>query len=366
MYFVVTTVPLKHRKLFFYATLVVLLVASIAVIFPFLQALAAGMIFAFIFMPVYEFLMSKWDRPNINALICLLLVIVVVVSPLALILNTVVKESTVSYIELRQLVYAPKKDCLDNSAFCFYMNEFKDFLKDPKIAFYMQDSFEKFTEFTAEKVSGIVVSIPKMIVNSIILIISLFYFFRDGKKLIARLERLLPLTAASRKKIFDQFNNMSKAIVYGYIVSALFQGLSALIGFYAINLFFADKFVPLISAPLLWTGILTLFSMIPVLGAAIVWFPMAVFMIITNYSSGNMLGVYGGIALLIYGLVVISSVDNFVRPWLAGKHANVHPLLIFLGVFGGVVTIGVMGIFIGPLVLALIVTYLKVYEEGNI
>lgn len=359
-------VPLKQRKIFFYSSFIALIVVSILIIMPFMQALAAAMVFAFIFRPIYDFLMKKWDKPNINSFLCVILVVLVVVGPLALVLNTVVKESTVSYIELKQLVYAPKKDCLDDSAFCFYMNEFKDFLKDPKIAFYMQDSFEKFTIFTTEKVSGFVVSIPKIIINFIILIIALFYFFRDGKVLIERLERLLPLTESSRKKIFNQFNNMSKAIVYGYVVAALFQGLVALIGFYAINYFFADPYVPLISAPLLWASILTVFSMIPVLGAASVWLPMSLFMFFTSYSSGNEAGITAAITLMVYGLLVISSVDNFVRPWLAGKQANVHPLLIFLGVFGGVITIGVMGILLGPLVLALIVTYLKVYEEGTV
>lgn len=183
-------------------------------------------------------------------------------------------------------------------------------------------------------------------VGLFLLAIALYYFFLDGPRWRQRFVRLVPLPARDTHAFFDSFHRVSVAVVVGNLGTALAQALAATLGYF---LFGAP-------VPLIW-GAATLFAaLIPVVGPALVWLPVSVAVGVTH-------GWLRGVGLVVYGVAIISTVDNVVRPLLTRRGLQLHPLLVFIAVFGGVISFGAAGLFLGPLVIALVVTVLEVYER---
>ena len=179
-----------------------------------------------------------------------------------------------------------------------------------------------------------------------LLAIALYYFFLDGPRWRERFVRLVPLPARDTRAFFESFHRVSVAVVVGNLGTALAQALAATLGYF---LFGAP-------VPLIW-GAATLFAaLIPVVGPALIWLPVSL-------AVGVGHGWLRGLGLVVYGFAIISTVDNVVRPLLTRRGLQLHPLLVFIAVFGGVISFGAAGLFLGPLVIALVVTVLEVYER---
>jgi predicted PurR-regulated permease PerM len=176
--------------------------------------------------------------------------------------------------------------------------------------------------------------------------VALYYFFLDGHRWRERVVRLVPLPAADTRMFFDGFHRVSVAVLVGNLGTALTQAVAATLGYFIFGA----------PVPLIW-GAATLFAaLIPLVGPALVWVPVA---FVVGVQHGWLRG--GGLAL--YGLLIVGTVDNVVRPLLTKRGLQLHPLLVFIGVFGGMLAFGFVGLFAGPLVVALMVTVLDVYER---
>ncbi|UUO05075.1 AI-2E family transporter [Blastopirellula sp. J2-11] len=169
-----------------------------------------------------------------------------------------------------------------------------------------------------------------------ILILSLYYFFFDGPALISAAMRLSPLDDEYERQLIEEFSQVSRAVVLATLLSALAQGLLAGIGFW---------FCGLESVFLLMFLTMTL-AMVPFLGAASVWAPVSVWLIVAEERLA------AGVGLAIYGVAVISLVDNIIKPFVLHGQSKLHPLLALLSVLGGVSALGPIGILVGPMLVA--------------
>src|SRR6185312_5866024 len=176
--------------------------------------------------------------------------------------------------------------------------------------------------------------------------VALYYFFLEGHRWRERVVRLVPLPPADTRMFFERFHRVSIAVLVGNLGTALAQAAAATLGYFIFGA----------PVPLIW-GAATLFAaLVPLVGPALVWVPVA---IVVGVGHGWLRG--GGLAL--YGLVIIGTVDNVVRPLLTKRGLQLHPLLVFIAVFGGMLAFGFVGLFVGPLVIALMITVLDVYER---
>lgn len=176
--------------------------------------------------------------------------------------------------------------------------------------------------------------------------VALYYFFLDGARWRERVVRLMPLPAGETRIFFDRFHRVSVAVLVGNFGTALAQALAATLGYLV---FGAPE-------PLLW-GAATLFAaLVPLAGPALVWVPVSL-------SVGLGGSWWRGVGLAIYGLVIVSTVDNVVRPLLTRRGLQLHPLLVFIAVFGGLGSFGVAGLFVGPLVMALSLAVVDAWER---
>lgn len=173
----------------------------------------------------------------------------------------------------------------------------------------------------------------------------LFFFLRDGRLILGFLRSFSPLSPEQERRVLDHLVATSRGAILGVLVVPLAQGGSAMLGYW----FFG------VPNALLWGSITVFACLIPLLGAPIVWIPISVFLFFNGPA-------WKAIALFLYGVLVISSIDNILKPMLLSGAARVHPLLGFLSVIGGTLAFGPAGLLVGPLVLSLAISALHIYR----
>jgi predicted PurR-regulated permease PerM len=141
-------------------------------------------------------------------------------------------------------------------------------------------------------------------------------------------------------------------MIMGQIVVGIIQGILAGIGFLILG----------VPNPVLWGSLTALISIIPLLGAVLVWLPIDVYLFVNAFLSNG--EYWRAIALLLYGSLVVSTIDNFLKPKIVGDRANIHPLVILFGILGGIQLFGIPGILIGPLVLTLFDLVMEIYRKS--
>ena len=171
-----------------------------------------------------------------------------------------------------------------------------------------------------------------LVIGLCIMVIALYYFLLDGSSMMSTIMRLSPLDDTYESQLVEEFDRTSRAVVLASVVSAVMQGLLAGIGYY-----FADlEFVFLL------TVLTMLFAMVPFIGAAAIWVPCCIWLFWSGHTTA-------AIVLALYGMVIVSMVDNIIKPAILHGRSNLHPLLALLSVLGGVKVLGPIGIFVGPM-----------------
>lgn len=164
---------------------------------------------------------------------------------------------------------------------------------------------------------------------------TMFYLFRDAERIIEKLRESLPLEREQTDRIFKRTRDVIEASVNGMLIIAAIQGALGALAFWVLG----------VPAPILWGVMMFFFSLIPSAGAFVVWLPIAVALLLTGDWNK-------ALALTLFGAFVISAIDNFLRPKPVGDKVRLHPLIIFFTVSGGLQLFGVIGIALGPLIVA--------------
>lgn len=176
--------------------------------------------------------------------------------------------------------------------------------------------------------------------------ISAYYLFLDGDKLARRLDRVLPLDRRYERELFKEFRNTIVAVFYGTGIVGVVQGA----------LIWLALTIAGVPEAAVWGGLAVVTAFIPLLGSGLVWAPVGVVMLV----AGN---TWQGLFILIFGAVVISSVDNILRPLLVKGRVRVHALIVFLSIFGGLATFGPIGVVLGPVLASLTMALLRIWER---
>jgi predicted PurR-regulated permease PerM len=203
-----------------------------------------------------------------------------------------------------------------------------------------------FTEFLVKNLSAFTQNTVVFLVKFAVALYCLFYFFRDGKQLFGSIVRHLPVNETHIHTFTSEFLVTSKAALKFTFVIGGIQGLLGGLVFYFTG----------ISNPLIWGVLMVGLSIVPAIGNAIIWAPAGIIMLAMGH-------VWQGIAILFFGVVVISSVDNLLRPILLGKDIQMHPLLIFLSTLGGIAVFGFSGFVLGPVVASFFLASWKLFLD---
>ncbi len=325
------------------------------IIRPFLVGILSAIILAYVFHPWYKKIYKKTRRKNFSAMVVSLLVILIITIPLIFAINAISREAYVFYITTKQKISTGElvtSECY-SGRICSLSNYLKNALADPKIKFYLESALKKTTDYIVGKISDIPQRLALIGLNAFVVIFIMFYLFRDGEKAVKIVKGAVPIKKDHKEKIMNQFNDTVYAVIYGSIITALIQGAVGALGFFIFG----------IHSPLLWGGVMVIAALIPFIGTPVVWLPAGLLQIISGYVAGDALTVGKGIGLVLYGALIISSIDNLVKPKLIGDKANVHPTVILVGVLGGLHLFGLVGFILGPLILSLSFAFLKLYRQ---
>ena len=191
------------------------------------------------------------------------------------------------------------------------------------------------------------VAFAKVAFGLLIFVMALFFWFADGPEIVSAIMVLSPMEDKYEQQLLTEFQVLVRAVVAGSIASATGQAVLSGIGFW-----FAGM-----QSVFLLMALTALMAMVPFVGASLVWVPASLWL---AFGEGNMTA---GVALAIYGTLIVSTVDNVIRPWIIMERASLHPLAGLLGVLGGIQTLGPLGVFIGPIVVAFLQTMLTLLHR---
>ncbi len=237
-------------------------------------------------------------------------------------------------------------DCDKNNFLCNAMHQY--FLST-EIKGYLRDNLEKISNTATENIGALILSLSTGLLYFFVTLFTTYYFLKDGPALTYRIKRLLPMKNEQQMKVTKKLSEVTYAVVYGTLIIAIVQGTLTGLGFWALG----------VSSPLMWAIIAMIAALVPFLGAAAVWLPVSLIMVIVGYFDGESSMIIKAIILFFYGLLVISSIDNILKPKIIGQRGKIHPVLVLIGVIGGVKVFGVIGLILGPVVLAIVVTLIE-------
>jgi predicted PurR-regulated permease PerM len=212
-------------------------------------------------------------------------------------------------------------------------------------AFLLQ-SAKAMSGFIVEQLTGLVKNAFLLAVNSLVIVIALFFFFKDGQRLLQSLYRVIPLDEAHKDRMVSRLDQTITAVVKGIVITAIVQGLLA-------GLAYAVLDVPF---PVFLTALTIVLAPLPFGGTALVWGPVVLYL----FWAGP---VWKAIVMLAWGVGVVTIVDNVLRPMLIGKGAKLPVLFLFFSILGGLAAYGLIGLFLGPILLAILLTAFQIYHE---
>nr|WP_276600298.1 MULTISPECIES: AI-2E family transporter [unclassified Nannocystis] len=306
---------------------------------PFVRVLLWGLVLTSAFGPVHRRIRQRIKNQDIAALVSCFAVVLTIGVPTALIGLALVRELAPAFETLQAMI----SSLLDpNSPVIGKLTQWLS-ERGVDIAAVKQQAIEQaqaaMGEVTTNSIGyvrGILGGIAGVIIEAFFVFFTMFYLFRDGAKLWAALANALPLRGKTMNQMIVRIREVISASVYGVFVIAVIQGTLGGIAFWFIGL----------PSAVVWGLVMTFMSLIPLAGSFVVWVPAAIYLAITG-SWGAAIG------LSLWGTIVIGLVDNFMRPKLVGEKAKLHELFIFFAVLGGLQLFGIVGLFLGPVILAI-------------
>lgn len=329
--------------------LIVTTIASVLTLWlfiPFLSPILLGAVLAVVFYPVHKRILSKMlTLPSIASGISTLLILIVVLIPLTMIGWMLVEESVGIY--QRVIVSDSESNVFVTSLYAVEdVVEQVTPLKDFHISAYIDPEQYVLASlgWIQENVGGVFTRVVDYSLSVLILIFAIFVFLRDGNKFIERLVTLSPLNENFDRQIVHKMYIAFNSVIVGEIVIAVVQGLLAGVGFW----FFG------IPNALIWAVITAVAALVPVIGTGVIFFPLILFSFLT-------MGWVPTIGLLAWWVLVVSIVDNIIRPLIIERGMHINPFLILISVLGGLHAFGPIGFIAGPLILGFFFALLDIY-----
>lgn len=331
-------------------TFVVLLGLSLLalgwVMHPFFVPVLLGAVLAVLLRPSYERMLARMPaRPGMAALLTTLAVFLLLLVPLSLLAFAVARELGEA---LPALVGLAEEIALrEGSAEARWRRAFPESIghlipQSSEIAVRIGHSL---SGLARELIGGIAGVASGLLLNGFLTFVSTYYFFLDGQRLAEKSLKMLPLDDRYERELFHQFRDTSVAVIYGNGVVGLVQG----------TLLFVAFLVTGVESAIVWACLTVVMAFVPLLGTGLVWAPAGILLLATGKT-------WQGVFFLLWGALVVSTVDNVLRPLLVKDRIRVHPLVVFLAIFGGIATFGAIGALLGPLVASLTMALLRIWE----
>ena len=331
-----------------------LLLALVSLLFlwllkPFFAPILWACIVAILFHPLQIWLDQRWGkRPNLTAFATLIICMVLVVLPILFLMYSFLQEG----IGLYQRIESGEIDPTEfieriRNGFPIVQSIFERFnINLESIWEQAASAAVVASRFLATNAFALGQSTFEFLLKLGLMLYVAFFLLRDGRKLTEHLIATLPLGDERERLLFQKFAEVMRATVKGNLVVAIVQGALGGIIFWILG----------IPAALLWGVIMAVLSLIPAIGAGLVWLPAAIYLI----AVGDWIP---GIVLVLYGVLVIGLADNILRPILVGRDTKLPDWLVLLSTLGGIGLVGISGFVVGPLIAALFIAFWQIFRS---
>ena len=349
--------PFDRRTLFlvfFFVVFLFLLYQFARIISPFASPLIGATILALIFSPLHTRIAARMKSESMAAGVATIIVLLTIVVPVVVLVWLLISETITAVPIVRDWLTA-HRDLASVSASLHlpapiqrvwdsamgYVERWQVDLQSMAVE-AMGEIGNKVTSFGAAAVKQFFV----FIMNLIVLMLTLFFLLRDGKRIVQWVMDLVPMEEANKQMILGRLDRTLSAIIRGAFITAAAQGTLTGAGLAVAGVPFAVM--------LGFTA--ALFSVVPIVGCSLVWLPAAAYLLLKGK-------IVAGIGLAIWGVLVVGTVDNFIRPYVVGGHAQLPILLLLVGILGGIRVYGLIGALIAPLVIASVLAFAQIYRE---
>ena len=338
----------------FRTAFVIILVVAVSALFlavtwPLLQALLLGALLAGLCHPLFRWITRLFGgRRSFGAIVTLVILFIVVAGPLSAFLGVVVQQALAVSNQAIPWVQQHFGAASTFNAHDWLAQRF------PALADYVpsQAQLVESVGAVAKSIGGFLVTVASrmtattaaFLLNLFVMVYAMFFFFRDGEKILEKIFYYLPLRDEDEGLMLQRFASITRATVKGTLVIGIIQGALAGVAFWIAG----------IDGSAFWGTIMAILSIIPGVGAALIWVPAVIYLIVTGQ-------VLAGLLLLAWCAAVVGTVDNILRPILVGKDAKMPDLLILVGTLGGLFLFGPIGFIVGPIVCGLFLTVWEIY-----
>lgn len=340
---------------FFFALLLVLLYGAFLILSPFLKALTWAGIIAVLFYPAYAWLLKFLrGRATIAALMIMLIIMLLVVLPGVRLAGFLTNEAVDLVKTLGLLMTQEGAETWKQEPWVQKLLSWWSMLGVELAGLNLQIDWKELLVEGAKVSSGALVSqvtgvaqnLLLFVANFIVVLISLFFFLRDGADFCYRLRRLLPMDQEHQERLFGNIVNAMTAVVHGCLVVAIIQGLLSGVAYWLLGVPFS----------IIWGVATAFFALLPVGGTTIVSVPASIYLFLQGETVR-------GLILLAWSLGVVGTVDNILKPMFIGSRLKLPILLLFFGILGGLTVFGALGLIVGPVLFALLAALLDLYSE---
>ena len=306
---------------------------------PFLGPLILAAVFAFLFQPIYQkFLGIFKKRESLAAFATTVLAVILIIIPIAFLGIQIFKESSQLYQSLvgEGGFEASIKDIIERLRAVF--------LVPVDLELDFNQYAKQGLEVLIRNIGTVFSSFAKILLNAFVFLTAFYFFLKDGNKLKNYFVALSPLSDADDELIVSRLMSGVSATIKGNLTIGLIQGALTGIGFAIFG----------VPNAVLWGGVAVVAAFLPGIGTALVIVPAIIFL----FLAGN---TFGGIGLLVWGVTAVGLVDNFLGPRLVGRGMQLHPLVVFIAVLGGIVFFGPLGFLLGPLAVSVCLALIDIY-----
>lgn len=339
----------RFRTAFVIILVVAVSALFLAVIWPLLQALLLGALLAGLCHPLYRWItrLLRGQR-SLGAIVTLVILFIVVAGPLSAFLGVVVQQALAVSNQAIPWVQQHFGAASTFNAHDWLVQRF------PTVADHVpsQAQLVESVGAAAKSMGGFLVTAASrmtattagFLLNLFVMLYAMFFFFRDGEKILEKIFYYMPLSNEDEALMLQRFASITRATVKGTLVIGIIQGALAGFAFWVAG----------IDGAVFWGTIMAILSIIPGIGAALVWVPAVIYLIVTGQ-------ILAGLLLFAWCASVVGTIDNILRPILVGKDAKMPDLLILVGTLGGLFLFGPIGFIVGPIVCGLFLTVWEIY-----
>jgi predicted PurR-regulated permease PerM len=343
---VYTTTSDRLTTVLSYGTLILLGYLVFLIVLPFIVPLAWSAVFAIFFYPVYERLEKRFS-PTISALICTIGVTLLLILPVLLVFLYATRQAVDATARIQTMVNSGTAP-VSTEVVEWARAKLPESLQSVDFLGYLRQGAEKVASFLASKFGALVKNLFSFFVNLFILLFALFFMFRDGRKILHAVRHLMPF---ERELQDDMLKESGDLIFASVAVALLIAAIQGALG----GLAFALTGLP---TPVFMAVLIAFFSIVPVVGSALIWIPAAIWLVLTGHwgKAVLVLAICGGVA---------GVADNFVRPLLLRNRTRLNDLLLFISILGGLDVFGLLGLVAGPTIVAAALGVFQVYMNSR-